>query len=819
MFKHACRFAPAASSLKRVARARNDKRLMSVSLMTLILRRTALAIVLAALVWQTSPLALAGSQPPNDEFKTAIPSIKASFEPPTARPGQKVIWKLTMDVAPGWHTYPTKQPDPNEASKNEFFFPTLKDAVFVDEVKDPPGFLTQSELGGLGQSGVRYYEGKVVWQRPLIVRPDAKPGEIHVRVPLKVLACNDRGCLPPEDVNTLVVLKVSDGTPVAVDTKYTNAVARVNRIGRALAEVINFKVAVTPAEARPGEVVKLTITGTMKEGYHTYPITQRTKNQNESQLSKIEYLYAPGLAPLWPITEGPVQFERDADGKPLLAFDGQVSWSQDVLILPDVKPGPVPLGINIVLQVCNDKGCKGPGSYPLLEATINVAKGPAVPLTPALEKRLKAKPPPIKVVAAPAPIPVAPDSKDNGGRSPKTQSVGGDMKQKPDAAETGPDSPASDSGLLGFILQGVIWGAVSLLTPCVFPMIPITVSFFLKQSEREHHRPLGMALVYTATIVIVLTIGAVLLLGTFQAAIQYWATNLILGGLFIFFALSLFGMYEITLPSGLANFTSTRQGRGGMVGTIFMALTFSIISFSCVAPFLGGFAAMVPSFGDVRGMVSAGDWSRLGQLAVKLLLGALAFSITFAAPFFLLALFPSLLRALPKSGAWMNTLKVVMGFIEMAAAVKFFRAGELLAFGQATLLTYDLALGMYVALSLACGLYLLGLFRLPHDDPPEHLGVPRLLFSLAFLSLALYLTPGLFKRDSGESQRPSGTVFAWLDSFLLPDETDASATGPAAGGSSPASPGALVWKTDLKEGLQDAADKRRLVFVDFTGMS
>jgi thiol:disulfide interchange protein DsbD len=231
-----------------------------------------------------------------------------------------------------------------------------------------------------------------------------------------------------------------------------------------------------------------------------------------------------------------------------------------------------------------------------------------------------------------------------------------------------------------------------------------------------------------------------------------------------------------------------------------MALTFSIISFSCVAPFLGGFAALVPSFGNVMDMIRSGDLARLGQVFGKLFLGALAFSVTFASPFFFLALFPTLLRKMPKSGSWMNTVKVVMGFLEVAAAVKFFRAGERYIFGQAEFLTYDLALGIYVALALACGLYLLGVFRLPHDEPPEHLGVPRMIFAVLFLALACYLAPALLKLDPDRKQRPAGVVFAWLDSFLLPDKSDHNFGS-------------------LQVGLKEAADKRKLVFINFTGVT
>src|SRR5262249_23317799 len=158
----------------------------------------------------------------------------------------------------------------------------------------------------------------------------------------------------------------------------------------------------------------------------------------------------------------------------------------------------------------------------------------------------------------------------------------------------------------------------------------------------------------------------------------------------------------------------------------FMALTFTILSFACVAPFLGGFG----------GTAATGKFTLLERM-----LGGLAFAVTFAAPFFVLALFPSLLKKMPKSGSWLNSVKVVMGFLELAAAFKFFRLGELVMSARPSVFTYDLVLGIWVALALLCGLYLLGLYRLPHDSPLEHLSVPRLLFATIFLSFGFYLLP------------------------------------------------------------------------------
>jgi thiol:disulfide interchange protein len=593
---------------------------------------------------------------------------------------------------------------------------------------------------------------------------------------------------------------------------------------------IEFRVGISPPRVRRGDMAKLTIQGMPKPGFHTYPLTKRSAAltldgsavQDPIGLSKIIYKENPGLQPLWPVTETePVPVNEEGVGT-LLEHQSDFSWTQDILVLPEATPGTKVLRFEIRLQVC-DKTCIT-DNIPF-EVDLEVSDTSAVPLTAELEKRLKVKEQVIEEVIPPlVPFPGALEQPTT--RPPEPSKNGSGLKDREKIVATptkGAPAPSPDpspalsqeagstrsDGLLGFILLGISFGAISLITPCVFPMIPITVSFFLKQSEKEHHQPLAMALVYSGTIVTVLTLGGVLLIRILQPVSQHWITNVVLGVLFAYFAFSLFGMYEIRLPTSLANLTSAQEGRGGLAGTVFMALTFTIISFTCVAPFYGSFIGLQASAS------SATDW-------VRLFLGALSFSVTFASPFFLLALFPSVLRKLPKSGSWMNTVKVVMGFLEIAAALKFLRAGELLVFGQARLLTYDMVLGLYVGLSLVCGVYLLGFFRLPHDDPVEHIGVPRFLLSLLFLSLGFYLLPGLFKDASGERQRPSGEVFAWLDSFLLQDPAPVVLPGMARDGNGsqasrdPAQ--RLFWLSDVREGLKEARDRQQLVFVDFTGL-
>lgn len=590
-----------------------------------------------------------------------------------------------------------------------------------------------------------------------------------------------------------------------------------------LADLLTFDVRIHPEDpfdpknevkfadkwkVRRGEVVRVEIHGTLKDGWNTYPVTQRTSEQNEVQLTTYTVEKMPGVTPLWPLRESAPQIGKSA-GETYFKFVKDFTWSQDFLVADDAPMGTLQVPIKLRLQICKGTCIWFDHVVPVSVAVS--AEAPA-PMSAEIAERLKYARPEITVVPVGSKPPDAPDAprskKDQGsimieGLIRDTFEV---YKAKLEAISTqfdGGDAAKGQGGsdLLGFILAGIFWGAISLVTPCVFPMIPITVSFFLKQSEKEHHRPVAMASVYSFTIVIVLTVAAAFLLSVFRWLSIHPLTNYFIGGLFVFFALSLFGMYEIELPNSLAQFTSSREGQGGLVGTIFMALTFTIISFACVAPFLGGFGGTA---------AAARPWWHN-------ILGGLAFAATFASPFFFLALFPALLRKLPKSGSWLNSVKVVMGFLELAAAFKFFRTAELIQTAAVpSLFTFDFVLGLWIAMSVLCGLYLIGLFRLPHDSPEEHISVPRLLFSAVFIGLALYLAPALFKVNAaGQPQRPGGAVYAWIDSFLLPESI--------AGDAEMIHTGNLDFaiyqaREHLKSDEFKQNGKAKRIFVDFTGV-
>lgn len=357
-----------------------------------------------------------------------------------------------------------------------------------------------------------------------------------------------------------------------------------------------------------------------------------------------------------------------------------------------------------------------------------------------------------------------------------------------DSAGTGPGTKTE--GLGAFLATAALWGLISLVTPCVFPMIPITVSIFLKQAHGSMGERLKLAGVYSATIITVLGTSAFALLKFMAILAAHPATNIALAVLFFVLALSLFGMYELTLPNSLARRLQSKQSKGGVVGTIAGALAFTVISFTCVAPFLGGFAGIA---------AAGGDGQLVAMPTTREVLGGLAFATAFAAPFFVLALVPGLLKALPRSGGWLDSVKVVMGFLEVAAALKFLRTAELRLLPTTEYFTYDVVLAGWVVLSAACGLYLLNLYRLPHDEERPNIGVPRLLFATAFLGLAVYLAPALLNPAEGKRPRPAGAVYAWVEAFLLPEHKAGHAD------------------TDLKNAIERARRLNRPVFVDFTG--
>ncbi len=350
----------------------------------------------------------------------------------------------------------------------------------------------------------------------------------------------------------------------------------------------------------------------------------------------------------------------------------------------------------------------------------------------------------------------------------------------------------NDLPLSSFIWLAITLGALSLLTPCVFPMIPITVSYFTNHSSGNRAKAVKMATVYSLGITGTFTIlGMLLAIFVGAAGINLFAANpwvnLFITAIFLFFAFNLFGAYEITIPTGiltkLDNLTRSKEGEGsGIIGALLMGLTFTLTSFTCTSPFVG----------TILVSASNGAWQ-------KPLVGMLAFSSVFALPFFVLALVPQYISNLPRAGGWMNSVKVAMGFLEVAAAMKFISNVDLI--WKWGIFTRPVVLAIWIALFGVLAVYLLGKFQLPHDSKPERIGAFRLMSAVVSLAISFFLLTGLFGAKLGE-----------LESFL-PPETETS-TNSFNKSDSPK----LKWiDNDYDSALAAAKSEKKLVFVDFTG--
>ena len=311
----------------------------------------------------------------------------------------------------------------------------------------------------------------------------------------------------------------------------------------------------------------------------------------------------------------------------------------------------------------------------------------------------------------------------------------------------------ADVSMWDIIIEAIIWGFVALLTPCVFPMIPMTITFFMKGGEQKR-RGRVQAIVYGLSIIFLYTLPiAVIILITyfvggktvtadiFNWLSTHWLPNIIFFLIFMVFAASFLGMFEIVMPSWMVNKADSKADRGGLIGAFFMALTLVLVSFSCTGP-LVGMVLVRSAQGDIFEPIFA----------------MLAFSIAFATPFTLFAFFPSWLQQLPKSGGWLNSVKVVLGFVEIALGLKFLSvADQTYHWG---ILDREVYLAIWIVVFTLMGFYLLGKLKFAHDSDLPYIKVPRLFLAILTFSFVLYLIPGMW-----------GAPLKMLSGYLPPQQT------------------------------------------------
>ncbi len=343
------------------------------------------------------------------------------------------------------------------------------------------------------------------------------------------------------------------------------------------------------------------------------------------------------------------------------------------------------------------------------------------------------------------------------------------------------------TGLWAIFVAGLLGGFLALLTPCVFPMVPMTVSFFTKRSGNRA-KGIRNAIIYATSIIFIYVSLGLLVTALFGSdALNDMASNaffnLAFFIIFVIFAVSFFGAFEITLPSSLVNKADAASDRGGLVGIFFMAFTLSLVSFSCTGPIIGTLL-----------VEAAHGRSYLGPA-----LGMFGFSSALAIPFALFSLFPGWLNSLPKSGSWLNTVKVSLGFIELALALKFLSNVDL-AYHWG-ILHREVFIVLWIVIFGLLGYYLLGKIRLSHDSDSSHVGIGRLIMALISWSFALYLVPGLW-----------GAPLKLISGFPPPDFYKEWKTGKESD-----CPHDMVCFKDYDEGMRYAKSQEKPVIIDFTG--
>ena len=500
-----------------------------------------------------------------------------------------------------------------------------------------------------------------------------------------------------------------------------------------------------PKSAPPGAHVLAKFAAKIEPGWHLYSLTTpkggpipTTSGLADSPVVNGRKLYQPK-----PERKLDPNFQIDTE-----TFSNEVVLLYDVDLKKDAAAGPAEITAQVRYQCCNDRLCLPP-KRKSASATITIdpaATAQAITIPPGytdVELALAAP-------TVPSPAPVA---------------------------------PASQSSGFGLFLHGFGAGLAAIFTPCVFPMIPFTVSYFINRSTGSRRDGVLQAVVFCLGIVVLFTGLGVLMkaivgpFGVVQLGNSPWVNGFI-ALVFVIFGLSLLGAYELTLPSGLLTKLNQTSERGGYFGTLLMGLTFTLTAFACIGPIVGPLLVASVQTGGAEPV-----------------LGMASFASGLAAPFFLLALFPSYLQKLPKSGGWLMRVKVVLGFVVLAISIKYLSSADQVL--QTNLISRELYLACWIVLFALPGLYLLGFLRLEGIKPDDHLGIGRMLVAALFLIFSISLLPGLFGS-------PLGNIEAFIP---------VQGKSVAFGGAGEAGGGPVWMKNQYREALAKAKAENKMVLI------
>ena len=596
----------------------------------------------------------------------------------------------------------------------------------------------------------------------------------------------------------------------------------------AAAQSVTWKSSVEPLG---GDAYRIVLEAAIPAGYHMYDM-----GPYEGGPTATTIVLTPGEGvqldgPVEQLTKAHTYYD-ELFGMQIGTLSGKPRFAQKVHLA--TAKGTVTAQLE--WMICNDSSCMPPDDTELTieiaasAAPAATAKDEAAKSAPAATAPVKTTPVKAETTPAPATAQTAEPAVQEPAKeaAPATVAPAGEQTETTaevtPAAEAAPVKDAAGSkGLWALIIEAILWGFAALLTPCVFPMVPMTVSYFLKGEGgaamgrlRASLYGLFIVLLYTVPIAAIILItrivgGDAVTADIFNWLATHWLPNIIFFLVFMVFAASFFGAFEITMPSWMVNKTDSKADTKGIGGIFFLALTLVLVSFSCTGPIVG--SVLIKS-------TSGEFWTPIITM--------LAFSVAFALPFTLFALFPSVLKKLPKSGGWLNSVKVVIGFIEVALGMKFLSvADQTYHWG---LLDREVYLAVWIVVFALLGFYLLGKIRFAHDSDLPYVGVGRLTLAIIVFSFVVYMIPGMWgaplKALSG--YLPPLTT----QDFVLGQHTAAVPAGTSASGSHTLLtvegkqpkysdflhlPHGLEGFFDLKEAEAYAAKVGKPLFIDFTG--
>ncbi len=557
-----------------------------------------------------------------------------------------------------------------------------------------------------------------------------------------------------------------------------------------------FTASYSKIEAKAGDIIELIIRFDIAKDFHVYSEKSDCPEYDGPIRAQLEFTPSPSyelVGTFKGIGDHMVK-EEEIWNCSTGEFTGKGEFRQKIRVLKGIT------GISILFngQICNESGCEN-----LRDISIQAGPVKVQGIAAAQE------PKPIKVEAVSPAGNIGNDTPGDtvvAASTNKTITSGTlDYQKKEGIKEiktfNGKASEEKGEGMMGLFILAFLSGLTALLTPCVFPMIPMTVSFFIRNKNRAI--ALRDTFVFAFSIIALYTIVGTIVAFAFGANAAnwlstHWAPNIFFTVIFVVFAASFFGAFEITLPSWIVNKVDKQADKGGITGSIFMAITIALVSFSCTGPIVGTVLVEAVHGGAMRPAIAM-----------------FGFSLAFAIPFGLLALFPSWLNNLPKSGGWLNGVKVVLGFVELAFALKFLSIPDQTYHWG--ILDREIYLAIWIVIFTLLGLYLMGKIQFDHDTPNPNLSVFRLGMVIAVFSFVAYMIPGMF-----------GAPLKALAGYLPPMSTqdfrlDRAAESEAGICKTPKyseylhSPHGIHSYFDYDEAVACAREQKKPLFIDFTG--